>query len=81
MCEKQKDSSGTAKTADKLYRVLLKTPRQREISRRNAEIASRCKREIEKGSDNMYVYEFVGKIYGLSTNHVGEIYRKGVMYV
>jgi hypothetical protein len=80
MCEKLKDSSGTANTAEKLFRVLLKTPRQRELSKRNAEISSRCRREIERGSDNMYVYEKYSKIYGLSINHIGDIYRKGVVY-
>ena len=50
MCEKLKDKGGTAMTADNPYRSLFKTPRQREVSRRNAEIASRFRREHKKGS-------------------------------
>ena len=81
MGRKPKDKSGTAKQADKLFRVLFKTPLQRELSQRDAEIASLCKREIDKGSCKMYVYEMYAKIYGLSVNHVGKIYREGVRYV
>ncbi len=80
MCEKLNDNAGTAKKAVKLFHVVLKTARQRELSQRNADIASQCKREIDGGSYNMCVYEKYSRIYGLSRNRVGDIYRKGVRY-
>ena len=80
MCEKLKDKGGTAMTADNPYRSLFKTPRQREVSRRNAEIASQFRREHKKGSDAMSIYEMLGKMYGLTTNYVGDICRRGVTY-
>lgn len=79
MCEKLQDKSGTAKQAGKLFRVLFKTPQQRELLHRNAEISSRCRHERDLGMDALYVYEKLGRIYGLSTNHIGSIYRKGVL--
>lgn len=80
MCEKLKDGCGAAKRGDKLFRVLLKTPRQRELSKRNAEIASYCKRECDKGSATMYVYDVLSKMYGLSANQIGTICREGGRY-
>lgn len=81
MSKKSQDKGGAAGQAGKLFRVLLKTPRQRDIARRNAEISSQGRRECEKGSSKMHVYETLSRIYGLSVNHIGSICREGVNYV
>ena len=80
MSKNPKDTSGTAQRTGGLFRVLLKTPRQRELSRRNAEISSSFRREHSKGSDKMCVYETLSRIYGLSVNHIGDICREGVSH-
>ena len=80
MGKKNNEGDNVAAKTRKPFQILLSTPYQRKLAKRNREIFDFCRREVSKGSATLYVYDALAEIYGLSASQIGNICRKEARY-
>lgn len=53
----------------------IRTPQQREIDKRNAEIYQRFEKDYKEGAERMPIYRELAMVYGLSVPQISLICR------